>query len=87
VKIQADGRKLKTEDSEREIPLLGVALAAMKLQPKGFPRYRDKSASLSAHRIDRMILRRTKAVYAQKLVDRRVTASRIGSWQWKLPTA
>jgi integrase len=25
-----------------------VALAAMKLRPKGFPRYRDKSASLSA---------------------------------------
>jgi len=48
VKVQPDGRKLKTEDSEREIPLVGVALAAMKLRPKGFPRYRDKSASLSA---------------------------------------
>jgi integrase len=48
VKIQPDGRKLKTEDSEREIPLVGVALAAMKLRPKGFPRYRDKSSSLSA---------------------------------------
>ena len=48
VKIQPDGRKLKTEDSEREIPLVGVALAAMKLRPKGFPRYQDKSSSLSA---------------------------------------
>jgi integrase len=48
VKIQPDGRKLKTEESEREIPLVGVALAAMKLRPQGFPRYRDKSASLSA---------------------------------------
>jgi integrase len=48
VKVQPDGRKLKTEDSEREIPLVGVALAAMKRRPKGFPRYRDKSASLSA---------------------------------------
>jgi integrase len=48
VKIQPDGRKLKTEDSEREIPLVGVALAAMRLRPKGFPRYRDKSSSLSA---------------------------------------
>jgi integrase len=48
VKIQPDGRKLKTEDSERAIPLVGVALAAMKLRPKGFPRYRDKSSSLSA---------------------------------------
>jgi integrase len=48
VKIQPDGRKLKTEDSEREIPLVGVALAAMKLRPEGFPRYRDKSSMLSA---------------------------------------
>ncbi len=48
VKIQPDGRKLKTEDSEREIPLVGIALAAMRLRPEGFPRYRDKSASLSA---------------------------------------
>lgn len=47
VKIQPDGRKLKTEDSEREIPLVGVALAAMKLRPDGFPRYRDKSSALS----------------------------------------
>lgn len=48
IKIQPDGRKLKTDDSEREIPLVGVALAAMKLRPQGFPRYRDKSSSLSA---------------------------------------
>lgn len=48
VRVQADGRKLKTEDSEREIPLVGVALATMKLHPQGFPRYRDKSSQLSA---------------------------------------
>jgi integrase len=48
VKVQPDGRRLKTEDSEREIPLVGVALAAMKPRPQGFPRYRDKSSSLSA---------------------------------------
>jgi integrase len=47
VKILPEGRKLKTEDSEREIPLVGVALAAMRLHPKGFPRYRDKSSGLS----------------------------------------
>jgi integrase len=47
VKILPDGRKLKTDDSEREIPLVGAALAALKLRPHGFPRYRDKSASLS----------------------------------------
>lgn len=47
VKILPEGRRLKTEDSEREIPLVGVALAAMHLHPNGFPRYRDKSSSLS----------------------------------------
>ena len=48
VKILPEGRRLKTEDSEREIPLVGVALAAMKRRPEGFPRYRDKSSTLSA---------------------------------------
>jgi hypothetical protein len=48
VRIQPDGRRLKTEDSLREIPLVGVALAAMKMRPNGFPRYQDKSSSLSA---------------------------------------
>jgi integrase len=47
VKILPEGRRLKTEDSAREIPLVGVALAAMRLHPEGFPRYRDKSSSLS----------------------------------------
>lgn len=48
IEILPDGRRVKTEDSIRQIPLVGTALAAMKLQPKGFPRYVDKSASLSA---------------------------------------
>lgn len=39
---------LKTEDSRRQIPLVGAALAAMRLRPNGFPRYRDKSGTLSA---------------------------------------
>jgi integrase len=47
VKVEADGRRLKTEDSRREIPLIGVALAAMRKLPAGFPRYRDKSSGLS----------------------------------------
>jgi integrase len=47
VKIRPDGRMLKTEDSERDIPLVGVALAAMQMHPRGFPRYRDNSSSLS----------------------------------------
>lgn len=48
VKILPEGRRLKTDDSQREIPLVGAALAAMKQRPEGFPRYRDKSSSLSA---------------------------------------
>ncbi len=48
VKILPEGRRLKTEDSEREIPLVGAALAALRRHPHGFPRYRDKSSGLSA---------------------------------------
>ncbi len=48
VRILPDGRRLKTEDSRREIPLVGAALAAMRTRPEGFPRYRDKSSNLSA---------------------------------------
>jgi integrase len=48
VSILPDGRRLKTADSRREIPLVGAALAAMKKRPHGFPRYRDKSSNLSA---------------------------------------
>lgn len=48
VKVLPAGRVMKTEDSRREIPLVGVALRAIGQQSKGFPRYRDKSDSLSA---------------------------------------
>nr|WP_256557330.1 MULTISPECIES: tyrosine-type recombinase/integrase [Bradyrhizobium] len=47
VEILPDGRMLKTEDSKREMPLVGVALEAMKLRPQGFARYRDKSSGMS----------------------------------------
>ncbi|MEP2841526.1 DUF6538 domain-containing protein [Roseibium sp.] len=40
-------RELKTESSIRRIPLVGIALLAMKLCPKGFPRYRDKEENFS----------------------------------------
>ena len=43
-----DGRRMKTRQSQREIPLVGVALEAMKLSPNGFPRYREKADTLSA---------------------------------------
>ena len=48
VRIMADGRRLKTEDSERDIPLVGVALKALALRPRGFPKYRDNATTLSA---------------------------------------
>lgn len=48
VSVLPDGRRLKTADSRREIPLVGTALAAMRKHPEGFPRYRDKSSNLSA---------------------------------------
>jgi integrase len=48
VKVMPVGRRLKTADSQREIPLVGAALAAMKKRPLGFPRYRGRSSSLSS---------------------------------------
>jgi integrase len=41
-------RSLKTDHSERIIPLVGTALAAMSAHPKGFPRYAGKNATASA---------------------------------------
>jgi integrase len=43
-----DPREIKTTTSVRAVPLIGLALAAMKKFPKGFPRYKDKEASMSA---------------------------------------
>jgi len=48
ISIEADGRQLKTVHARRRIPLAGVSLEAMRQCPKGFPRYRKSSASLSA---------------------------------------
>lgn len=41
-------REVKNLPSHREIPLVGVALAAAKRQPAGFPRYRNKSSYSAA---------------------------------------
>lgn len=43
-----DPREIKTQSSIRTIPLVGVAHEVFKKFPKGFPRYADKGASLSA---------------------------------------
>jgi hypothetical protein len=40
--VAPEGRHIKTDESRREIPLVGVALMAMRVQPDGFPRYRDR---------------------------------------------
>ena len=43
-----DPREIKTTTSVRVVPLIGMALAAMKKFPKGFPRYKDKEAGMSS---------------------------------------
>ena len=49
IRIRATSkRELKSGASVRDIPLVGVALEAMRCAPDGFARYRDKSALLSA---------------------------------------
>jgi integrase len=50
LRLQSGTRKLKNENSERDMPLVGVALAAMRLQPRGFPSYNnDRSDLLGDH--------------------------------------
>ncbi|QDW39035.1 tyrosine-type recombinase/integrase [Bradyrhizobium sp. KBS0727] len=48
IRIRPDDRELKTDQSERDIPLVGIALEAMRAFPDGFPRYRDNGDSFSA---------------------------------------
>lgn len=48
VSVRPDGRRLKTSESFRDMPLTGVALEAMRLHPDGFPRYHDNNSTLSA---------------------------------------
>lgn len=43
-----DPREIKTANSERMIPLVGVSLAVFRKHPQGFPRYREREATLSA---------------------------------------
>lgn len=43
-----DPREIKTDSSIRLVPLVGVALDAIKRHPQGFARYKDKESSLSA---------------------------------------
>jgi len=42
-----DPREIKTTSSERQVPLIGVALEVFKRHKKGFPRYRNREGELS----------------------------------------
>lgn len=46
IREQSD-REVKASASNRDIPLIGVSLAAMKANPDGFPRYVDKETHMS----------------------------------------
>jgi integrase len=48
VRVMPDGRRMKTEHSDREIPLVGCALPALKKMRSGFKRYHDNSSGFSA---------------------------------------
>lgn len=48
ISIEPDGRQLKSAYARRVIPLTGVSFEAFRECPKGFKRYRESSASLSA---------------------------------------
>lgn len=42
-----EGREIKTAASARDVPLVGVALEAMRQFPQGFDRYKDKDSGFS----------------------------------------
>ena len=46
--IRPHDRVLKTDHSQRDIPLIGVALTALQLYPQGFQRYKGNTDSLTA---------------------------------------
>lgn len=48
VQITGEHRQLKTDHSERDMPLVGVALEVMRKFPSGFERYRHSPDGLSA---------------------------------------
>ncbi|MHC2250817.1 integrase [Bradyrhizobium embrapense] len=48
IRVRPDDRVLKTAFSDRDIPLVGISLEAMRKFPDGFPHYRDKGDTLSA---------------------------------------
>ncbi|OSJ26988.1 hypothetical protein BSZ19_35110 [Bradyrhizobium japonicum] len=56
VRIRASGRQLKSKNAARDVPLVGVALEAMRNRPDGWPQYRD-NASAASKEINKWIKR------------------------------
>ncbi|MET4244596.1 hypothetical protein [Bradyrhizobium sp. RT10b] len=48
IAITDDGREVKTANAKRKIPLVGVALEAVRRNPQGFPPYNDRAAAACA---------------------------------------
>lgn len=48
VQVRPDGRQLKSDNAERDMPLVGRALEVMREHAQGFPRYREIPDTLSA---------------------------------------
>lgn len=48
ISVTEEGREVKTRASIRDVPLTGVALEAMRRNPKGFPRYFQNADAVSA---------------------------------------
>lgn len=73
ISVRPQGRRMKTPQSAREIPLVGVALEALKLHPKGFQRYRHKADSVSALVNDVLTVRKLRPIEGQSFYSLRHT--------------
>ena len=47
VRIRPVGRRLKSKNAARDVPLIGFALEAMRRNPDGWPQYRDNASAAS----------------------------------------
>ena len=75
----SEGREIKNMQSARDVPLVGLALAAARRNPEGFPRYRGKASYSAAV---------NKYLRTHKLVPEGVTAGGLRhTWETRLKTA
>jgi integrase len=47
ISIRADGREVKSKNAIRDVPLVGIALEAMRRNPNGFAKYHDNAVEAS----------------------------------------